>query len=159
MANRSVSNLRWFLEYRLKSLILLGHSIVPAWIPTGTTLYLTRTEKNGNLVPRAPAWLSFDPEHASLYCDQTCNTVVFSTYRPLRLLYHDGASAAMAIHGSDFTSMATQDLLAWGSLHPEKEYDEAGRMQALCRWGSLYGIEGFVRMGLNLRVFSSLLSL
>ena len=124
----------------------LGHSIVPATIPTGTVLYHGRTD---NRVPDVPEWFAFDFEHAYLFCVSPCYVISVQAKRDLRLLYFDGSSAAKMDDGP----MDSQDIVAWGKPRPDKFFAERERIEALCEWGKPYGLDGFVRMEFHLCAF------
>ena len=124
---------------------ILGHSIVPATIPTGTILYHGRMDDR---VPDEPNWLAFDFEHAYLFCFGPCYVISLQTKRDLRLLYFDGSSAAKMKDGP----MDSQDIIAWRQLQPDKYFSERERIRALCDWGRPYGLDGFVRMEFHLCV-------
>ncbi|KAH7922886.1 hypothetical protein BV22DRAFT_1037011 [Leucogyrophana mollusca] len=120
-----------------------GHSIVPGTIPYGTLLYHGTLEKE---LPKVPEWTSTDPEHSIIFCrgasDTGCWHFTLTTTRPLKVLYFDGSSAAKTEYGT----MDTQDLVAWGEMKPEWMYDERRRIDALCKWGEGHALDGFVRM-------------
>jgi hypothetical protein len=128
------------------SLLLKGHNIVPATIPTGTTLYHGRTDDH---VPEGPDWLAFDFEHAHLFSSGPCYMVSFQAKRDLRLLYFDGSSAAKMKDGT----LDSQDVVTWGEPRPDKYISERERIKALCDWGMPLGLDGFVRMQFHLCVF------
>jgi hypothetical protein len=132
-----------------------GHTVVPATIPRGTVLYHGTPKENAS-VPNVPEWLAFDVEHSYIFCRRFCHVASFVTTRELKLLYFDGTSATKA--PGNLSSMETQDLLAWGKLMPEREFDEFERIEALCEWANQFGIDGFIRMEFDLFVLLSFLS-
>jgi len=140
---RCVSPLLFAGAGRLTSIPRQGHSILPAIIPTGTILYHGRRDGR---VPDMPDWLAFDFEHAALFCHSPCYVISFQAKRDLRLLYFDGSSAAKMKGGP----MDSQDIVAWGSLQPDKYISERERINALCDWGRPFGLDGFVRMVFHL---------
>ena len=75
-----------------------------------------------------------------------CWHLTLGTTRTLRVLYFDGSSAAKMRNGP----MDTQDLLAWGKVNETKVFAERERLYNLCRWGKEFGIDGFVRMEMDL---------
>jgi hypothetical protein len=127
------------------SLSLLGHSMVPAIIPTGTILYHGRTDDH---VPDVPEWLGFDVEHAYILCMGPCYVISLQTKRDLRLLYFDGTAAAKMQDGP----LDSQDIVAWGKLRPDKYSAEWERIGALCDRGKPFGLDGFIRMEYHLCV-------
>jgi len=48
--------------------------------------------------------------------------------------------------------MDSQDIVAWGSLQPDKFISERERINALCDWGRPFGLDGFVRMEFHFEV-------
>ncbi|KAH0832969.1 hypothetical protein J3R83DRAFT_11947 [Lanmaoa asiatica] len=66
--------------------------------------------------------------------------------RALKVIYFDGSSAVKIPYGS----MDTQDLIAWGRLSDGGMFDERQRIQYLCKWGKDFGVDGFVRMEMDL---------
>jgi len=51
-----------------------------------------------------------------------------------------------------------QDLLVWGQSRPDKWDDGEERIKFLCNeWGQQFGLDGFVRMEMDLYVLSPLL--
>lgn len=68
--------------------------------------------------------------------------------RPLNVLYFDGSGAAKMPNGS----MDTQDIVAWRKVMPERFFDERQRLEDLCNWGVPLGLDGFLRMELDLSV-------
>lgn len=123
-----------------------GHSIVPTTIPIGTVLYHGRTD---NRVPDVPEWFAFDFEHGYLFCVSPCYVISMQPKRDLRLLYFDGAGAAKMDDGP----MESQDIIAWGKPRPDKYFAERERIDALCKWGKPYGLDGFIRMEFHLCAF------
>ncbi|KAF9236707.1 hypothetical protein BU15DRAFT_76667 [Melanogaster broomeanus] len=118
-----------------------GHTIVPGTIPEGTLLYHGATR---NELPPGPEWTATDPEHAIAFCeDETkgCWHLTLATTRPLKVVYFDGSSAAKTQWGS----MDTVDLIAWGMSPPSWIYHEEQRIEDLCKWGKGLGVDGFVR--------------
>ncbi|OJA13585.1 hypothetical protein AZE42_02741 [Rhizopogon vesiculosus] len=85
-----------------------------------------------------------------LFCSGTVETgcwhATFAVTRPMKVLYFDGSSAANIPEGT----MDTQDLVAWSEMRPELVDNEAQRIQDLCKWGLKYGVNGLVRMEMNL---------
>ena len=122
---------------------LPGHNIVPGSIPKGTLLYHGTTGKE---LPLGPEWVATDPEHSYFFCkdgynhsQQGCSQFTLATTRPLKVVYFDGSSAAKLPYGS----LDTQDLITWG----KSRYDisDQQRIEALCKWGENFGVDGFVR--------------
>jgi hypothetical protein len=64
------------------------------------------------------------------------------------VVYFDGSSAAK----TQFGTVDTQDLIAWGVSRPGRIYDEQQRTVDLCRWGKGFGVDGFVRMEMDFEV-------
>ncbi|KAI0270729.1 hypothetical protein BC834DRAFT_529914 [Gloeopeniophorella convolvens] len=122
-----------------------GHSIVPATMPAGTTLYHGRTNAK---FPTIPEWLAFDFEHAYMFCRGPCYVLTLQTTRALRLVYFDGTSAGNMRNGT----LDTQDVLLWGAPRPDKWLAEWERITALCDWGRPLGLDGFVRMEFHFEV-------
>jgi hypothetical protein len=123
-----------------------GHSVVPAAVPPGTTLYHGRGNSS---IPTQPEWLAFDPEHSYIFCGGECHLQTFVTTRELKLAYFDGNSAA----NLDSGTYDTMDLLLWGKLRPDMVWREWDRAKEACEWGSKWGFDGFVRMEMDLYVF------
>ncbi|KAG6331403.1 hypothetical protein ID866_7689 [Astraeus odoratus] len=123
-----------------------GHTIVPGTIPTGTLLYHGAMY---NRIPTTPDWVAMDPEESTFFCmnpsDEGCWHLTLSTTRPLKIIYFDGSSAA----NMDAGCLDTQDIITWGKILPEKTFMEEERINALCRWGEQYGVDGFVRMEMD----------
>lgn len=87
-----------------------------------------------------------DPEHSYLFCRTVtigggCWQLTLVTTRTLNLLYFDGSSAAKLEDGS----LDSQEVLAWGSLGPDRNHRETERVKLLCDWGTPIGYDGFVR--------------
>ncbi|KAI0270726.1 hypothetical protein BC834DRAFT_529836 [Gloeopeniophorella convolvens] len=122
-----------------------GHSIVPAIIPAGTTIYHGRNTEH---IPSASEWFAFDFEHAYVFCRGPCYMVTLKAKRDLRLLHFDGASAAKMNDGP----LDSQDVISWGRPQPEKWLAEHERLAALCDWGRRFGLDGFVRMEFDFEV-------
>ncbi|KAJ3839248.1 hypothetical protein F5878DRAFT_535967 [Lentinula raphanica] len=122
-----------------------GHTIVPGTIPIGTTLYHGRSDPN---YPKGADWTATDPEHSFLFCKRPCWHLTLVTTRPLKILYFDGSSA-VKMHGG---SMDSQDILLWGERKAEMVFSEEERLDQLCKWGSEFGLDGFVRMEMNFEV-------
>ncbi|KAF8833174.1 hypothetical protein BDN67DRAFT_986195 [Paxillus ammoniavirescens] len=120
-----------------------GHTMVPGTIPKGTLLYHGTSQ---NKLPPGPEWTATDPEHSLIFCrgeaEEGCWHLTLATTRPLKVVYFDGSSAAKFQYGS----MDTQDLIAWGTSRPRWIFEEAQRIQDLCKWGQNYAVDGFVRM-------------
>ena len=129
------------------SLPALGHSIVPATIPKGTILYHGGTGG----IPDPPEWLAFDFEFSYLFCRQSCSVVTLQAKRDLRLVYFDGSSAMKLNDGP----LDSQDVILWGRPRPDKTCSEFERIKALCDWGRLFGLDGFVRGQFLLYVHAS----
>ncbi|KAI0060148.1 hypothetical protein BV25DRAFT_986335 [Artomyces pyxidatus] len=122
-----------------------GHTIVPAMIPIGTSLY----HGGASSAPIAPDWAAFDFDHAYMFCRRgPCHVVSLITTRDLRLAYFDGSSAVKLGNGS----MDSQDVVAWGKPSPERCFDEWDRIEDLCAWGRPLGIDGFLRVGYHFEV-------
>jgi len=125
-----------------------GHTIVPATIPVGTILYHGTTK---NEVPTTPEWVATDHEHAYLFCQGTeskgCWELTLAVTRPLRVLYFDGSSAAKTVG-----TMDAQDIIAFGKAEDAGIFRENKRILALCEWGRKYGLDGFMRMEMDLYV-------
>ncbi|KAG1789408.1 uncharacterized protein HD556DRAFT_1398031 [Suillus plorans] len=64
----------------------------------------------------------------------------------MKVLYFDGSSGAKLLEGT----MDTQDLVAWSGMKPEWVKNEEQRIKDLCKRGQKYGMNGFVRMQVNL---------
>ncbi|KAJ3715780.1 hypothetical protein C8R42DRAFT_746018 [Lentinula raphanica] len=122
-----------------------GHTIVPGTIPIGTTLYHGRSDSN---YPKGADWTATDPEHSFLFCKRPCWHLTLVTTRALKILYFDGSSA-VKMHGG---SMDSQDILLWGERKAEMVFSEEERLDQLCKWGSEFGLDGFVRMEMNFEV-------
>src|SRR5882762_1831490 len=123
----------------------LGHTIVPATIPTGTMLFYGN---DSSASPPALDWLAFDFEHSYIFCRADCYVTSYMASRPLHLLYLDGASASKLQDGA----LDVQDILIWGKPSPDKVFDEDERIQLMCEWGMRFGLDGFVRMEMHLYV-------
>ncbi|KAJ7669644.1 hypothetical protein B0H17DRAFT_1162226 [Mycena rosella] len=125
-----------------------GHNIIPGTVPAGTLLYHGRPDSN---IPTVPDWTATDPEHAYPFCGLPadnatitgCWQLTFAVMRPLKVLYFDGSSAANMEEGG---TMDAQDLLAWEHVDPMRWAYDRERLEALCAWGSQFGIDGYVRM-------------
>lgn len=124
-----------------------GHNIIPGIIEKGTLLY---HGGDSDQFPLQPDWVTTDPEHSYFFCrdgprsnhvQQGCWHFTLSTLRPLKVIYFDGSSAAKIPYGS----MDTQDLLAFGETGAHDVFDEKERIDALCKWGRPFGVDGFVR--------------
>jgi hypothetical protein len=128
----------------------LGHSIVLGTVPPGTLLYHGSRDNN---VPTLPEWMATDPEHSTVFCrglpEKGCWHLTMVATRPLKVLYFDGSSAAKMNSGT----MDTQDILTWHSIQPHKFLLEGQRINALCEWGRKFGVDGFVRMEMDLYVY------
>ena len=125
---------------------------MPVTIPTGTLLYHGSDTPE---IPNYPEWLSVDPEHSYLFCgvsplfppadlsasEKGCWFLTFVTTRPLKLLYFDGSSGAKMTGGP----LDTQDLITWGEIREDLHGKERERIDALCKWGKEYGLDGFLR--------------
>ncbi|KAJ3813863.1 hypothetical protein F5876DRAFT_34179 [Lentinula aff. lateritia] len=122
-----------------------GHTIVPGWVPIGTTLYHGRSDPN---YPRGAEWTATDPEHSFQFCKRPCWHLTIVTTRPLKVLYFDGSSA-VKMHGG---SMDSQDILLWGGRKAEMVFSEEERLDQLCKWGREFDMDGFVRMEMNFEV-------
>ena len=48
----------------------------------------------------------------------------------------------------------SQDVILWGQPQPDKCFSERERIEALCNWGRPLGLDGFVRMELDLCVYT-----
>lgn len=125
-----------------------GHSIVRATIPTGTLLYHGRPSN----LPPTRDWLAFDPEHAMMFAPGVNGTLfTYVTTRELNVIYFDGASA------NKFDGVVdSQDILLWGQVnHVPRDgaMGELDRMDAGCAWGQQYGLDGLLRMQLDLYVY------
>jgi hypothetical protein len=68
--------------------------------------------------------------------------------RDLRLVYFDGLSAAKMKDGP----LDSQDVIAWGRPQPDKYFSERERIESLCDWGRPLGLDGFIRMEVDLCV-------
>jgi hypothetical protein len=66
--------------------------------------------------------------------------------RPLKVIYFDGSSAAKMPDGP----MDTQDIAGWRKVIPDRFFSERERISALCNWGAKFGVDGFVRMEVDL---------
>lgn len=66
---------------------------------------------------------------------------IYTANRPLRALYFDGFSAAKTMQGT----LDLQNLLIYGKVDDEHQFNDLERGQLLCEWGKQFGIEGFVR--------------
>ncbi|KAH7884545.1 hypothetical protein F5I97DRAFT_1469050 [Phlebopus sp. FC_14] len=126
-----------------------GHTVVPGTIPTGTLLY---HGTHSNQLPVGPEWTATDPEHSTIFCRgptrEECWHATLATTRSLRIVYFDGSSAAKTEYGT----MDTQDLIAWGEIRPEWVYNEKERIEDLCKWAEDHGVDGFVRMEMDFEV-------
>ncbi|KAJ7792108.1 hypothetical protein B0H14DRAFT_3160481 [Mycena olivaceomarginata] len=129
-----------------------GHSIIPGTVPVGTLLYHGRGD---NQLPTVPEWTAIDPEHSFPFCgiwggsntDSGCWQLTMVATRPLKVLYFDGSSAANL---RDAGTLEAQDLLVWGKFDPERWVDERERIDDLCAWGKDFGIDGYLRMEMDL---------
>jgi hypothetical protein len=144
---------KWCVFFRsrrshIKRLPSLGHSLIPATIPKGTILYHGRADPQ---IPISPDWLSFDFDHAYLFCRETCHVISMQAKRDLRLVYFDGLSAAKYKNGT----MDSQDVILWGKPQPDKYLSEGERIESLCDWGRPLGLDGFIRMEFNLWVHAT----
>ncbi|KAG2060803.1 hypothetical protein BDR06DRAFT_947288 [Suillus hirtellus] len=137
-----------FLQHWPNTRYRNGHNIVPGVVSTGTLLY---HGTGHNTVPSGPDWVATDPEHSINFArgkDGGGWHLTLATTRPLKVLYFDGSSAAKVAEGT----MDTQDIIAWGEVHPERFFDERSRIEDLCRWGKEFGIDGFARMEMDFEV-------
>ena len=112
-------------------------------MPRGTLLYHGTRKKE---IPTVPEWTATDPEHSFLFCSSQNPGeggwhLTLVTTRQLKVLYFDGSSAAKMLGGP----LDTQDLVAWGEIRPDRVFQERMRIDDLCEWGKVYGIDGFVR--------------
>ena len=87
-------------------------------------------------------WLATDPEHAFFFGWGKCYLYTYVTTRPLRLAYFDGSSAAKIDPSG---TMDIEDIVIWGKSRPEMIWEEVVRLQALCKWGEQFKLDGFVR--------------
>ncbi|KAI6004340.1 hypothetical protein EDC04DRAFT_2611669, partial [Pisolithus marmoratus] len=116
-----------------------GHTIVPGTVPIGTYLYHAT---NRHYVPTIPDWVSMNPEGSTYFCmgppEIGCWHLTLVTTRPLKCceLYSG--------------TMDTQDVLTWGKVLPNKTSLEQERISTLCEWGSRFGVDGFIRMEMDL---------
>ncbi|KAF9526538.1 hypothetical protein CPB83DRAFT_794652 [Crepidotus variabilis] len=149
-------NVNSFLKLRPNARFRNGHSIVPGVIPTGTVLYHGRGTPR---LPTEPDWVSVDPEHSRLFFSvshgepetngtKECWHLTLAVTNPLKVIYFDGSGAAKMLGGS----MDTQDILAWGNIHPDRTYDDWARIAGLCDWAKDFGVQGFVRMEMDFEV-------
>ncbi|KAF9526540.1 hypothetical protein CPB83DRAFT_908335 [Crepidotus variabilis] len=128
-----------------------GHNIVPGVLPVGTLLY---HGTSSHQVPEGPNWTAVDPEHSFIFCNDLirngtgCWQLTFAVTHPLKVLYFDGSGAAKMWGGS----MDSQDLFAWGSIQPNRTFDEQNRTIDMCAWGKSRDINGFVRMEMDFEV-------
>ncbi|KAF8309493.1 hypothetical protein DL93DRAFT_2216540 [Clavulina sp. PMI_390] len=121
--------------YWPQSVVVQGHSIIPAVIAAGTVLYHGRLDTN---VPTGHNWLAFDFEHAYFFAKAPNGYVhAFSTKRALRVIVFDGLSAHQA--------RDTQQAFFYGQVleDPSSIDPESGRES--CTWAREHGIDGFVR--------------
>ena len=126
---------------------MLGHTLVPGLIPTGTLLYHGTTK---NEIPQTSEWTSLDPEFSRGFCRKErlgdgCWHLTMVATRPLKMLYFDGSSAAKMWGGS----LDSQDVLIWGGVQLNRTWDEYSRIKDLCNWGKVYGIDAFLRLVLS----------
>lgn len=116
--------------------------MVPGVIPKGTLLYHGAAN---DTIPTVPEWTATDPEHSILFCrgspDTGCWHLTLAATRPLKVLYFDGTSAANTLNGT----LDTQDIVAWGELRPDLQFNEDQRIEDLCKWGAQYAVDGYVR--------------
>ncbi len=121
--------------------------MIPGVVPVGTLLYHGRGDAN---IPTEPQWTATDPEHSYAFCrgskEEGCWQLTVVATRPLNVLYFDGSSAAKMVDGP----MDTQDIVAWGKIIPEWSFNEKRRLEDLCAWGVKLGLDGFVRMEMDL---------
>ncbi|KAF8309479.1 hypothetical protein DL93DRAFT_1753976 [Clavulina sp. PMI_390] len=129
--------------YWPQSVIVQGHSMLPAVIPIGTVMYHGRPDQD---VPTAPDWLAFDYEHAYFFAEPPKGYVLtFTTKRALRVIFFDGLSAH---HGRD-----TQQVFTYGKV------DEEGTApfdlhEELCEWAKDHNIDGFMRAEMHFEVIN-----
>ncbi|KAF9007437.1 hypothetical protein BDQ17DRAFT_1324035 [Cyathus striatus] len=79
--------------------------------------------------------------------DDGCWQLTLTTTRPLKLLYFDGSSGAKMRGGS----LDAQDVLLWGGPVKHTVNLETQRICELCAWGKPLGLDGFVRMEMDLQ--------
>ncbi|KAI6000132.1 hypothetical protein F5J12DRAFT_928594 [Pisolithus orientalis] len=124
-----------------------GHTIVPGTVPTGTYLYHAT---NRHRVPTVPDWVAMNPEESTFFCmgpsENGCWHLTLGTIQPLKVLYSGGTSAAKLVYGN----MDTQDVLTWGKVLPNQTSMEREGINTLCQWGSQHGLDGFIRMEMDL---------
>ncbi|KAJ7664777.1 hypothetical protein B0H17DRAFT_1256054 [Mycena rosella] len=114
-----------------------GHNIIPGTVPAGTLLYHGRPDSN---IPTVPDWTATDPEHAYPFCGLPadnatitgCWQLTFAATRPLKRTWKRGNDGCAG-------------LLAWGHVDPVRWAYDRERLEALCAWGSQFGIDGYVR--------------
>ena len=74
----------------------------------------------------------------------------YITTRDVNVIYFDGASA------NKFNGVVdSQDILFWGKVNHEPQdgaMGELDRMDVGCAWGRQYGLDGLIRMQLDLYV-------
>ncbi|KAF7299488.1 hypothetical protein MIND_00898900 [Mycena indigotica] len=141
-----------------------GHTITPGTVAVGSLLFHGRSDP---YLPTNPEWTATDPEHAYFFCGSTgfpsnktdppppewptgngCWQLTIVTTRPLNVIYFDGSSAANMKDGT----LDTQDILAWGKAKPDRWLDERERIDDLCAWGKIYGVDGFLRMEMDFEI-------
>lgn len=67
--------------------------------------------------------------------------LTFIVEEELNILYFDGSSVAT----SPFGHLDAQDLIIWGKVRPDKNWNEWERIVLLCRWATQYGLDAIIR--------------
>lgn len=116
----------------------LGHTFVPATIPSGTLLHHGRHEHRP---PPSPEYFAFDFEHSNMFSLSDPFVVfTYSTRRDLRVGYFDGTGASEHEGPRDL-----QDVLFYDRFIPPSEYNAWAHAKSMCIWAETFGLAGIVR--------------
>ncbi|KAM7219791.1 hypothetical protein V8F06_004825 [Rhypophila decipiens] len=134
-----------FLQQWPNSYAPNGHSIVAGTIAPATVLYHA---KHAPGPPKKPTFFAFDAEMSvGIYRGSgQSNLHVYSTTRPLNIIYFDGQAATLTALGTLDSQISI--LQGHVPLYPEYDlvYDEDQRALDLCDLVKKLGIDGLVRM-------------
>lgn len=117
---------------------VVGHTFVPAIIPSGTLLHHARSDQDP---PPSPEYFAFDFDHSYLFCSANpCVVFTYAANRDLRVGYFDGTGAAEMYGPRDM-----QDIIFNDGFVPPKEYNPWRHAESMCAWAREVGLDGIVR--------------
>ena len=117
---------------------IVGHTFVPAIVPSGTLLHHARRDYNP---PPSPEYFAFDFDHSYLFClGDPCVVSTYAVDRDLRVGYFDGTGAAEMYGPRDM-----QDIMFNGNFVPPNEYNPWRHAESMCVWARKVGLDGIVR--------------